>query len=592
MSAESAIDLFLQICAGLGYAHAEGVVHRDIKPSNIILAYTRPGSDERVPKIVDFGIAKLGYSDNTMTLTHTGDIIGTPLYMSPEQCMASSVDHRSDIYSAGCMLYECLAGSPPFSGASGLETMMQHSLTVAPTLKEGSLGMEFPEALERIVAKLLAKDPKDRYQSCQSLALDLMRFQSGESRPEQLAQSAEEIAGKQARKTRRQDYLVVLFLAALCVGIGYWAGNKWPWYEAPLSKAKFGIGRILGGDLPTTNVKVKEVPAPAPVVTTIEPVSPVANVSNQDTFFLATVRNHDTGRRDKLYKFPDRGAIGFFIIQDAKGRAYRVTAKGFVTVPADATVVFQSQKGVDDGNPVWRRFRTDDLDGVEHFGNDGSAIFDSDFGDFIGKMPSRLKSLFLISTTLSPQSFQNLGRLPKLRWLTVKKVILARADGGRNQSGDRIASGEDWAQLPILPKLSNLDMSSIQNPSAVLKKVAKGALTRLRLSEPTSALTKTDIEVIANLPNLNVLSLYRVKLDPDVRLFDQLSRAKKLETLSLIVSETVDWQGLAKLKHLRKLYIEEATAQVRGAIPHGCSIVVSPYGLPWENYLPVGPMEP
>ncbi len=176
---EETLAIIVQLAEGLGYAHRLGVVHRDIKTSNIMLvkgvAIGAPGC----AKILDFGIAKmLTVSGDTefQSLTRAGEVFGSPSYMSPEQCSGAPVDHRTDIYSLGCVLFECLTGAPPHLGASALTTLMLHQTEAASSLREASLGKEFPEGLERIVAKMLAKSPDDRYDDLSMVAADLRSF--------------------------------------------------------------------------------------------------------------------------------------------------------------------------------------------------------------------------------------------------------------------------------------------------------------------------------------------------------------------------------------------------------------------------------
>lgn len=170
-----AAPVFAQICAGLEYAHTQLIVHRDIKPSNIILtAGFEPGTEGSV-KILDFGIAKIASEEGgeIQQLTRTGEVFGSPLYMSPEQCSGAAVDHRSDIYSLGCVLFEALTGTPPYVGANALRTMMLHQSEPIPSLKQASLGNTFPKSLEEMVAKMLQKDPDERYQNMAQVAESL-----------------------------------------------------------------------------------------------------------------------------------------------------------------------------------------------------------------------------------------------------------------------------------------------------------------------------------------------------------------------------------------------------------------------------------
>ncbi len=117
LSIDEILQIFIPVCFALGYAHSEGIVHRDIKPGNIMLDKSGGGSEPYVPKVVDFGIAKLTDDEggNSVNLTRTGEVFGTPLYMSPEQCLGTKIDHRTDIYSIGCVMYEVLTGAPTVS---------------------------------------------------------------------------------------------------------------------------------------------------------------------------------------------------------------------------------------------------------------------------------------------------------------------------------------------------------------------------------------------------------------------------------------------------------------------------------------------
>jgi serine/threonine-protein kinase len=158
-----ALDITFQVAIALAYANQHGVVvHRDIKPSNIMVL-----RDKHV-KIADFGIAKMASS---LLRTKTGMIIGTPLYMSPEQVLSHSIDSRSDIFSLGIVLYQLLTGQLPFNGETPNSIMYQ--IVNEEPQKPSLLNPEIPENLDIIVSKCLAKKPEDRYQSADELAGDL-----------------------------------------------------------------------------------------------------------------------------------------------------------------------------------------------------------------------------------------------------------------------------------------------------------------------------------------------------------------------------------------------------------------------------------
>lgn len=174
LTLSEALPIFIEMLEPLGRAHAKGVVHRDIKPSNVMLCLRHDGAVQI--KLLDFGIAKMrDIDDRTIQgLTKTGEALGTPLYMSPEQINSVRVDNRADIYSFGCVMYMCLTGAPPFVGENKLATMDKHLSESPLPLKEASLGLEFPAELEACILKCLAKAPEARFQSAEALRHALM----------------------------------------------------------------------------------------------------------------------------------------------------------------------------------------------------------------------------------------------------------------------------------------------------------------------------------------------------------------------------------------------------------------------------------
>lgn len=172
-----ALEIFSQLCSALEHAHKHGVLHRDLKPSNVMIVNSE--KDLHV-LLVDFGIAKILDSDSSVhQLTQTGELFGSPLYMSPEQCLGQNLDVRSDIYSLGCVFYELLTGKPPLAGQSVMETVLMHINDTPKTLTEALPERTFPESFERFVAKLLATDPKNRFQSVSEVLQTLAQLQNG-----------------------------------------------------------------------------------------------------------------------------------------------------------------------------------------------------------------------------------------------------------------------------------------------------------------------------------------------------------------------------------------------------------------------------
>lgn len=228
LTVRRAIKIFTEICQALGYAHKQGVVHRDLKPSNIALV--EKGGDADYVKILDFGIAKMIPSDtDTLTdlgLTQTGEIVGSPLYMSPEQCMAKHIDLRSDIYSLGCLMYEALTGQPPLIGGNVYETFHMQTHEKPKPLAE--LRPEFKDGtqLETIILKCMAKNPKHRYSSMNQVIDALSHV--GSYNPSGAVSKAitawrEKQIEKRAEKGKTLNPIIVAVLTTLVVGASGYA---------------------------------------------------------------------------------------------------------------------------------------------------------------------------------------------------------------------------------------------------------------------------------------------------------------------------------------------------------------------------------
>lgn len=170
LDTEEALPIFLAIAEAVENAHKSGVIHRDMKPSNIMLA--DQGDWPSKVKIVDFGISKVRHegAHRTTNLTQTGEIFGSPYYMSPEQCEGVEIDKRSDIYSFGGVMYETLTGTPPFSGGNAVGIIIQHMKERPRSFDEVEPDNRVSPAIEAVVLKCLEKKPENRYQSMDEVA--------------------------------------------------------------------------------------------------------------------------------------------------------------------------------------------------------------------------------------------------------------------------------------------------------------------------------------------------------------------------------------------------------------------------------------
>lgn len=176
---DETLNLMTQAAKALSHAHVKGIIHRDIKPANMLI------DEERMElKIVDFGIARPSNNYTREQLTMQGEVFGSPLYMSPEQCNGSELDTRSDIYSLGCVMFECIAGRPnvPFRGSNAYETMTMHLNNPPPVLAD-MVDLGNYREISDIVARALCKKPEDRFASMTDFASRLAVLRETVVRP-------------------------------------------------------------------------------------------------------------------------------------------------------------------------------------------------------------------------------------------------------------------------------------------------------------------------------------------------------------------------------------------------------------------------
>jgi len=212
-----ALEITAEVLKALDYSHRNGIIHRDIKPANVML--TRAGD----VKVMDFGIAR-ALAESSSTVTQTAAVIGTAQYLSPEQARGEPVDPRSDVYSTGCLLYELLTGSPPFTGDSPVAVAYQH--VREDPIPPSQLNRDISPAIDSIVLKSMAKNPANRYQSAAEMRDDIERALSGapvQATPVLTDQTVHMAAidgeGYERRQPRGRRTLTYILLSLLAIGV-------------------------------------------------------------------------------------------------------------------------------------------------------------------------------------------------------------------------------------------------------------------------------------------------------------------------------------------------------------------------------------
>jgi hypothetical protein len=224
LSPAMVVEIACQVCEGLSAAHAAGVVHRDVKPENVFLT---GDPDTPMAKLLDFGISKVAEAEGEGKLTRTGLVMGTPSYMPPEQARGSKVDHRTDIYGVGAILYRALTGRVPFGGDDPTAVLAE-VLTKEPE-RPRAVEPSVPEGLELIIERAMAKEPEERYPTMDALREDLQRWAEAEGVWKGAGQGAGQLAkpdaggeghetnsvARAARHARRaRPFIVVLSVLA------------------------------------------------------------------------------------------------------------------------------------------------------------------------------------------------------------------------------------------------------------------------------------------------------------------------------------------------------------------------------------------
>jgi hypothetical protein len=488
---DDAIDMFIAICDGLSYAHSRGIVHRDIKPSNIMLILQK---NRVVPKLVDFGLVKLvagGALAPSQQLTASGEVFGSPLYMSPEQSVGRHVNERTDIYSLGCTLFQALSGAPPFVGENVVQTIMKHQFEVPPTLKEASMGVDFAPEWEAVVARTMAKEASDRYQSMDELAADLKAIKAGKKLRAGALDSGEDLFVNNAAQARQinpeKSHKTTILVAAAVALVGAAGGALGSYLllkgqQTELNKSKTVHAETFeNGGLQT----------PTPAVVLAERVN-----SDLDDVSKPFVQNGGAITDNcKSYLFPSQ-SIGTMVVDypPPNKNPQSIDAVGAKKIPSRGLTTFQAAKVCGTHPKIFRRFMPGDLKAIEL----ADPTPDTDDELYFLNHLNDLVILKLDGSDVSAKGLKIVGDMPSLNTLSVART--------------KNLSGKDLAQLKNLHSMIRIDYKGGHDVTALLQALQSSEKID-SLALDYTALTQTDLRLLGQLKTLTELNLTRCGLD-------------------------------------------------------------------------------
>jgi len=489
-----AIEIFQNVLAGLIYAHRNGIVHRDLKPANIFIC-TPSTADGEIVKILDFGISKLVSADRQrQNLTAAGEIFGSPYYMSPEQCAGAEVDVRSDIYSVGCSIFETLTGFVPFEGKSAVEIGMKHEDELPPTLSSVS-DIDFPQSIELVIAKCLAKLPRERYQTAKELALDLDRIKSGKSISVAAAERSEDSHSKVEQSKIRQPGTAIAILAVIAV-----VGASVIFYQKS-SNVNSAPESAKNSNIQDYSKTIKEDFTNLQAIDTLSltrdgQVYDPADSKHVSDFLNSSPQNYAkkvsiNGKETRVFYFPEQFSLGVIKYEGLPVKS-SVNATGRVIVPAGALINLTAGNTILQNPELLKYFKADDLMALNLQG-DGSPM--GNIMPAVAKLTG-LNYLRLAELKLTAKETPYLDSLKNLRSFSLN---LSEVDSYA------------LSQCKVLRNLMWFEFNGSENVSPVLKTLSGSIIEELVLQ--SSKLKDEDYTAITKLDKLRSLIINKAAID-------------------------------------------------------------------------------
>ncbi len=576
LSLRDALLVFEQICAGLAYAHGHGIVHRDIKPGNIMILPGRDTQENPKVKIVDFGIAKLYALDGSSLqgLTRPGEVFGTPLYMSPEQCSGHPLDYRTDMYSLGVTMFQSLTGGAPLIGRSAAETAALHQTAIPPSLAQAAGNSQFPDSLEKLVAKLLAKHPLDRYHSLADTGADLRLIREqlkesefkGDSERDESLFASEQSHSTKARTTSSQPafqvpistmqiiLLLCLFLFCAAASVAFMLS-----VQRSADKLSRKSSNLLE-EPPIATLLSNAVTSSAPGRVSYNPdgldedeVKEIVRFLNAKPGFFSQI---DSRRQGTIYNFPTKFKIGTYKIFDSQD--YKSTrtkdAVGVVFLPKGSLLKLEIDQAAKEFPQLLQSFRPNDLHSL-------TISLITPRSPDLAKNVQRLTGLRFLSLVSQDFSSKDLNWIEKLPHLQTLYMSAARLEAS------------EMMKHPGVLRLKGLGISGMKKITPVLEALVKqNSITDLDVSRVE--LSSADEELIAQMKNLRRLWLRETGVtDASLEKYSKLTHLQilNLEGCTKLTSKSVGI--LKRLKHLEDLSLplqidsEKDEADLKRALP-------------------------
>lgn len=510
--ASQAIKIFILLAEALEAAHRQGVIHRDIKPSNVMV-YQESGKEK--VKIVDFGIARLNNGRPNYILkteatsqnqTLAGAVFGTPYYMSPEQGAGLPVDHRSDIYSFGCALFETLTGIPPLCGSTAIETIMMHQNEAAPPIRSVYPDGKFTQSLEAAIAKMLCKNPEQRYQNMQQVSHDLARILEGKpvlaailvTGTTDKTTSNPQKPLSASKRARRQDHSLLLLGSILLLGAATLAGGLLlaARIATPDTNSAANKKQLQTKLLRDETRFLKQTPSAEPLIKQA--------IQKQDGF--VTLTKDQNQRPIKRFDFPHY--IGYLRAGDGPLQK----AVNTIDVPVEAKTTLYLHGECANLPELCDKFGQDNISGLEPISTQPERVID------LIKNWTRLEHLSFfhtatgirgdLSSPITKKQLAMIDKLTSLRSLGLSGVPPANAMELDQETVFNSIKGSDIAAIKLLTKLQKLYIKDIPEIQPLLSAIpAHNNIKALTLVELD--INDDDLKLLLPGKDLDTLRIFR-----------------------------------------------------------------------------------